>query len=223
MQQAKLRREVTGADEVQEISESAEEVAEIVPGLRAKKTSPKPVGDEMQEKDIARVLVSMGGEWWDEKNSITVAEYILRNLEEVIDAFDHRIYQRIAQETLELLRSKKPVQPQYFINHSDEAIAAEAIELLQIRHEMSPGWEERGIYLRSQKPPDANFSKDSQQALLRFKLRKILRLCDQNQKRLTDLSEKSDPTQMQTFLKVHQRLLQMRDELAKELGTVIIR
>lgn len=223
MQQSKQKRDAGGADAAADIALRFEEVQELEIDFKNKKASPKPVGDEIQEKDIARILVCAGSHLYDAERNITVAEYVLSNIEDVIDSFENQHFQRIIKECLSLLVDKKAISPQYFINHSDEKIAALSIDLLQAEFEMSIGWEERGIFLRTQKMPELNFGRDSQQALLRFKLRKIVRMCEENQERLRHLNEQSDATQMINMLKVQQRLTQMRDELARQLGVVVLR
>jgi DNA primase len=176
--------------------------------------------DEFQERDIARLLITYGGEVFDEENNISVAEYILANIQEVLDDFDSPAYLGIAQECLELLSKNQPVASQYFISHPDPNVSELAIDLIHSRHEYSPGWEEREIYLNTQKMPDLNFSKDSLSALQRFKLRKIMRLCEKNQQQL---KEEKDEAKLMRLMKVQARLNQMRNDLAKELGTVVLR
>lgn len=177
--------------------------------------------DEFQERDIVRLLVAFGGEMYDDEEKITVAEYILSNIQEVLEDFDNDQYQRIVLECLERVTSKQPLSMHYFISHSDSSISELAINLLQSPHEYSPGWEEKWeMYLRSQKKPENNFLKDSMSALLRFKLRKVMRLCEKNQQQL---KEEKDSAKLMRLLKVQAKLIEMRNELASQLGTVVLR
>lgn len=225
LKQNKTRRDARLPDQSAEIAKNAPgDFPETeFPEAPARAKRQKPVGDEFQERDIARILIAAGGSWFDEQKGVTVAEYILSNIEEIIDSFEHKIYQQVVKECLQLVVEKRPVSVQHFVNHADAGMVKLAVELLHDPHEYSEGWEQRGIYLRSQKMPESNFNKDSNQALLRFKLRKVVRLCDQNQVRIRSLKADSDPTQMMNLIKVQQRLLAMRDELAKQLGVVVLR
>lgn len=183
----------------------------------------RPTGHEFQERDIARILVAAGGKIYDEKENITVAEFILSNIEEVLEDFDNPMYQRIAKESHQLLVNEQTISPQYFISHEDKAISELAVDLLYSPYDYSPGWEERDLYLSSQKMPDENFTRDSVSALMQFKLRKIIRLCEKNQQRLKEVQSDADATQMMRLLKVQAKLNEMRNELAKQLGTVVFK
>lgn len=193
------------------------------PDIEPKTGAGRMTGDEFQEKDIARILIAAGAQHYDAADELTIAEYILSNIEDVIDEFDHDLYQRIARETLNRLLAQKPADRHFFLNHADQEIAKLAVDVLSTPYEYSENWENRWeIFLTTQKMPDENFLKDSDQALKRFKLRKIMRMCAQNQQKIKDLTAAGDHEQIITYLKVQQRLLDMRNELARELGTVVL-
>lgn len=195
-------------------------------GVGNLKTDNKPVisNIEFQERDIARILISGGSQLFDKEKNMTVAAYILSNIEEVIDDFDNKICEQIAKECRQLLGDKTPITAQYFINHKKTEISAFAIDLIHSPFEFSSGWKEIwDIELQTQPTPDQNFLKDSISALHRFKLKKIIRMCEKNQERLKEFNEKGDPSKMMKLLKMQQRLLAMRDELAKKLNTVVLK
>lgn len=177
-------------------------------------------GHEFQERDIARILVEAGGKIYDEKENLTIAEFVLGNIEDVLDDFDNPAYLRIAKEALQLVLDKKPINTQYFIGHNDQLISALAVDLLHSPFEYSPGWELHEMYLRSQKKPEENFNKDSVSALYQFKLRKIIRLEEKNQLQMKDLSS-DDMPQLMRLMKVQKRLREMRNEMMKQLGMVV--
>ena len=184
---------------------------------------PRATGHEFQERDIARILIAGGGKMYDEKEQITVAEFILSNIEEVLDDFDNAMYQRIAKECHQMLVSNQPISPQYFISHKDQTYSELAVDLLYSPFEYSPGWDERDLYLSSQKMPEENFTKDSVSALMQFKFRKIIRLCEKNQQRLKEAQTSDDVSQLMRLLKVQTKLNEMRNELAKQLGAVVLK
>lgn len=181
------------------------------------------IGDVFQEKDIARILVAGGNAVFDAADGTTVAQYILANITDVIEEFENDLYKKIASLSQELLANGEMVNPNFFIHHPDPEISRLAVNLITSPFEYSENWEKRwDIFLQTQKKPENNFPKDGEQALKRFKLRKIMRMCDQNQKRIQELAEAGDDVQLTTFLKVQQKLLEMRNSLAKELGTVVL-
>lgn len=184
---------------------------------------PHSTGHEFQERDIARILVASGGEIYDPQEGMTVAEFILSNIEEVLDDFDNPLYRRIATETRQLLLQKKTITTQYFLGHEDPAISELAIDLLHTPWEYSPGWEERDLYLSTQKMPEENFTQDSMSALMHFKLRKVIRLCEKNQQQMKELKDTADSSRLMQLMKVQTRLNEIRNNLATQLGTVVLK
>ena len=179
-------------------------------------------GDEFQEKDIIRILIAGGGAVFDEEENITVAQYILSNIEDVLDTFDFPLYGQVAKNCHQRLLANEPVDTAYFLNHMDEDIRQLAINMLSSPYEYSENWEKRwDIFLSSQKMPDENFASDSSQALKRFKLRKLNKMIRQNAEKIKQLFEQKSDDYM-AYLKLDQKLKGMRNELAEELGTVVL-
>ena len=88
-----------------------------------KKEEPKTSGDEMQEKDVVRVLIAGGSQKLDENENMTVAQYVIKNIEDVIDHFENAHYQLIVNEVVRLLKSKKAISTKHFTNHSDPKLS----------------------------------------------------------------------------------------------------
>ncbi len=202
--------------EAKQLSDSLE-----VPVAPAKESS--VIGDEFQEKDIIRILIAGGAELFDEEEKVTVAAYILSNIEDVIDDFDNANYQKLAKLAQEQLAAGKELSTQFFIQHPDPTIQQLAINLITSPYELSENWEKRfEITLQTQKSPELNFTLDSVQALKRFRLRKIVKMCQKNQEEIKRLSASGDVEKMMIHLKVQQKLIAIRNDLAGELGTVIL-
>jgi len=187
--------------------------------LTPPKRTEKPAGDTFQEKDIARILVEFGGEFYDKEQKITIAEYVLSNIEDVIDDFDNTKYKALVKECLDCLISKRKMTSQYFIAHQDTEMSSTAVDLLHSPYEFSPGWAENDIFLNTQKPPEENFLKDAEKSLKQFKRRKIDKTIAKNQARM---KVEKDPQKVMRYMKVHAKLIAMRNELAKELGAVVV-
>ena len=177
-----------------------------------------------QEKDIARILVVHGSEVFDIENNVTVAAFVMSNIEDVIQDFDNKLYQRIAQETAALLQKNTPLSIQYFLSHTHKEIQNFATTMLSSPYEYSENWEAKfNRPLETQKAPDLNFIRDAEQSLKRFKLRKVFKMMSHNEVLLRKAeSEKDDSTYMR-HLKIQMKLNDMKGQLAKELGTVIFK
>jgi hypothetical protein len=70
--------------------------------------------------------------------------------------------------------------------------------------------------------PDLNISKDMQQALLRFKLQKVMRMCEMNLARVKSASQAGDEDEMMRYMKIQQKLNETRNEIARLVGTVVL-
>lgn len=180
---------------------------------------PPTSGNEFQERDIIRVLITGGDQWFDEEDKLTVAGYVLSNIEDVIDEFDHPLYGKIAKDAYERLVDKKEVNSRYFINHPDEEIKRLSINMIHPEFDMSPGWMERHeIELQTQPDPDKNFNQDSIKSVQIFKLRKIIKLIEKNQERMKSTTDVEEQIKL---IKVAQHLIAIRNELGKEFGNIV--
>ncbi|MEL6865164.1 MAG: DNA primase [Bacteroidota bacterium] len=181
-----------------------------------------------QERDVIRLLIASGGEILKGEavgveGDLSVAAYILGNLEDVIDDFDNKQYEKVAKDCLNRLAEGATISQQYFLHHKDQSISQLAVELLHPEFDYSPNWVERwDIPLQTQPMPELNFTNDTIQSINLFKLRKIVKLCAENQERLKTAGESGNMEEMQKILMVQQKLLQIRQDLAKEFGGVVI-
>ena len=187
--------------------------------------SPLPVvGDAYQERDIARILITAGEKVFEEVGQVvTVAEYILMNIEDVLEEFDHPLYQRIVRESLQLVTEKKTVNAQVFFQHPDPEIRQLAINLSTSPYDLSENWALKWDVFLSQPHPEENHRKDAENLIKRFKLRKIKRFKDRNALKLKSLYAENAPGEaILECLTLQLRLKDIESQLAKDLGTVIL-
>jgi len=180
-------------------------------------------GDQFQEKDIVRILISGGEKWFDEADGITVADFVLANIGDVLDEFDSPVYQLIVKEAYDLLTKDQAVTSQFFIHHRDERVKKLTIDLLSSPYEYSENWAKRWeIFLQTQKMPEENFKEDALYSLRRFKLRKLERMIRRNKEKIKEAFENNSEEYL-IYLQVDQRLKEQRNQLAKDLGSVILK
>jgi DNA primase len=147
----------------------------------------------------------------------------LIDIEESLDSFDFPLYGRFAKEYHQMIVEGKPVDQHYFLNHENPQIAELTVNILSAPWEMSPNWEERfNNPLQNQPLPDLNFDSDARQALDRFKLRKLMKMCEINLVRIRAASEAGDMDTMMHYMRVQQKLNESRNELAARVGTVVL-
>jgi DNA primase len=177
-----------------------------------------------QERDIIRILILASEFIFDEEEDVKVSEFILSNIEDVINDFDDPLYSKVVKLCYNRFVNGDAINTALFVNNEDESISKLAFDLVQSPFEYSEGWANRWqIYLQTQKMPDDNFKPDSLQALLRFKLHKVTQMCEKNQARIEELSDQEDEiSNLMKLLKVQSKLNQIKKELADQLGTVIL-
>lgn len=187
---------------------------------------PRPgQASEYQERDIIRILISAGGQIFDKDNNMTIAHFMLANIEDVLDEFDNDLYQRVARICLDRTIENEPITPEFFIQHEESDIRRLSIDILQPEFEMSPNWiDKHDLPLRSQPMPDLNFNNDTLSAIYWFKIRKLEKLIDKNKVNLkAAIDEKKQDEEVMKCMKIHQKLMDIKKEIGEKLNTVVIR
>lgn len=183
-----------------------------------------PISDaNFLERDIARILVTAGHEIYDDTTKITVAQFIISNIEDVLNEFDSPVYQRIVSEAHKQIQSGEPIIAGLFLNHEDSHVRNFTSGMMTSPYEYSHNWEEKfNRPLETQLMPEKNFKLDSEQSVKRFKLSKFNKLCHMNKETIKKAEQAGDMVLLMKHLKIQQRLESMRNSLAKELNLVII-
>lgn len=200
--------------------------------------------DDLQEKEIARILLEHGNKKKDA--SQLIAEYILSEIPEE-DLIDNEVVVKLIHTYRDYLNRHHPIDKNFFIYSQDTALSALAVSLMQFPYEQSDHWKkelsqstgyQKALFqqdykgfLNAIKPGNEehlmSFLKmqedktmdEVESAISYLKLRKIKRMLLQNQ---ADL-EKADISQQPTLFQTHQHLKQMEMELSKKIGGVVIR
>ncbi len=200
--------------------------------------------EELQEKEIARVLLEHGNKNWNE--SLMVAEYVLSELPEE-ELIQSEVILKIIHEVKDHVQKRLPLDKNLFLYHPDSSISTLAVSLLHFPYEESHHWKselsqstgyQKQLFQQDYKDFMQMIKKESKDELDNFlntqkdtttdevesaisylKLRKIKKLLLQNQ---ADL-EHAEPQNQSTFMRTHQHLKEMEMGLTKKIGTVVIR
>jgi DNA primase len=169
--------------------------------------------DELQERNIARVLIEYGNKIY--KDDILVADYLFR---EGIDMelFDNK---EIVQ-LLELYRTKfnngEATLSNDFLYNSDLKIAAAVVSLIDFPHEVSANWLKKFEIKTISK--DELYLEDVESSIFYLQLRKIKRMIASNQNDMEHCTEEELPI----ILETHRILKEQEMELTKRVGMVIL-
>jgi len=200
--------------------------------------------DELQEREIARVLLEQGNKPW-EGGQLT-ADYIFSELPED-DLFENDTVLQILNEYRARLSHHEPIDKNVFIYHADNKLSTFAVSLFDFRYQQSPRWKsdknqaagyqerlfkqdyktfmrvvdkenpaELESYLKIEKDRS---HEEVLSAITYLKLKKVKKLLLQNQ---ADM-EKAPPQEQMTLFLTHHALKQMEMELTGRLGSVIVK
>jgi DNA primase len=202
--------------------------------------------DELQEREVARILLEYGIKKWDD--SKLVSEYIF---EEMVDEslIDNADVLKLIHAFKDILRSDAArATKNYFIYHEDKALSTLAVSLLNVPYDESDRWRsefsqnsgfQKQLFEQSYENFIRTLARDNEKDLMKFlkmdedrtneavesavlylKLRKIKRMLLENQ---VDLEKEHTPDEYRMLHQTHEHLKQMEMEMTKKLGTVILK
>ncbi|MEM8582794.1 MAG: DNA primase [Bacteroidota bacterium] len=189
---------------------------------------PPPMEEELhlghgwQERYLARLLMVDGHKIYEEEEDISVGHFVLANTQDLLQDFDDSRYLAVVDHLQSLHTAGQESPPlAYWLNHSEVAFKQMAVDFSVEPHQYSDRWQEKfGIYL-SQKHPEDNQVLNTTTFLHIFRKLKIDRKCRENAQKIQELAAAGDEAEVMIYLQLHQRLLELRNELADKLGTVV--
>ena len=186
---------------------------------QVKKAQEKP--SYFREREIIRILVQHG----DKKmltEEMTVAEYVVAEIGETFDGFEHSDYKAIVLFCKEMVGKSKPINYKVFSTHETDSFREIAQELVLSKYEMSPNWvAKKEMPLRSQPHPNENFRKDTMKEVKKLKLAWLKKIALQNTSKIKVVA-KDDVATMMKLLKTQQNINIAITDLTKELNQVIL-
>jgi len=200
--------------------------------------------DDLQEKEIARILLEHGMRTWEDEK--LVADYIF---EELLDEslIDNPSVLQLIQFYRELRQEKTtPISRSDFVYHAEKEISRFAVSLLQSPYEESPRWRNSATshsgfqprlfeqayadvvkLIQSENPEDLQkyllmeedkSLEEVQSAISYLKLRKIKRMILENQQ---DMEKEHNPDEFRILHQTHLHLKQMEISLTQSMGSAV--
>ncbi|HVX50376.1 MAG TPA: DNA primase [Chitinophagaceae bacterium] len=172
-------------------------------------------GDDLQEKNILRILLDYGLNPWDEQT--TIAQYVFSELEQF--DFNNAEYEFLFNEYRRQYEAGLEPTVKTLLYSEDKRIRDLAIAATTMfAFELSARWDEKleNMNINNQD----NSLRDVALSISFFKLKKIKGMFEQNQR---DMERSKDLQEQYRLVEVHKHLKGIEIELTKQLGSVIIK
>ena len=169
--------------------------------------------DEPFERNVLRVLLEHGLKKFDEEQ--TMADYIFDELDQFV--FDNKQLDDLFSEYKSQYRKGLQPNSKSFLYHQNNETRNLVISLTVSQHELSTKWDEKieGLNIANK---DVS-QQDVVMSVNYFKLRKIKKMFEENQRDMEQASGK----ELEKLIGIHQDLKTVEREITKQLGTVIIK
>ncbi|WP_116105462.1 DNA primase [Lewinella sp. IMCC34191] len=188
------------------------------------KQTPAPIlGHGFQEKYLLHLLVRDGHKLYDDSSSTSIATYLTTNVADLLGDFDSDAYRELLQTVIAYLKNHQSAPaPDWYSNHEDIRWKELSVDAVATPYTYSPNWREKyGLHL-SQKMPEENHRLTAEIFLRIFRMEKIERKCRQNAALVARYEKEGNFSKLKTHLKVQMKLDEMRLDLARALGTVVL-
>jgi DNA primase len=200
--------------------------------------------DELQEKEVARMLLEHGTKKWDDTR--LVAEYIFEEMVDETLVDNKEVLQLIAAFKNIFHSNRGTVSTNYFVYHPDQRISSFSVSLLNFPYEESEHWKkefsqstgyqpllfeksyedfmqtvakENGPQLMQYLKMDEDRTNEAVESAVSYlKLRKIKRMLLENQ---LDMEKIHTPEEYQVLYQTHEHLKKMEIQLTRKIGAVI--
>ena len=170
--------------------------------------------DDLQEKNVLRVLLEYGLLPWDAEK--TMADYIFEELD--FFHFDNPELEHMLEVYREQYQNGLQPSGKSLLYHHDAAIRQIVTNIDIQPYELSPNWDKKieglNITNRDTSRQDVLMSTNY------FKLRKIKKMFEENQR---DMEKATQFDEQLSLIKIHQDLKQEEQKITDLLGTVILK
>jgi len=173
------------------------------------------VYSEYEEREIIYFLLKFGNEHLriqEENEEPTVAEFIIREIQNDNLEFENLLYKRVFEDTLNLIDKQIQLEEKYFIYHEDKKIQDLAVDIYSSRYELSKVWKRKETYIEL---PGENLGMEVPKALLAYKNRIVTKAIKDIQKKIEKDTSYENISGLQ---KQYMNLKEVQKLISKKLG-----
>jgi DNA primase len=177
------------------------------------------VYSEVEEREIIYFLLKFGNQKLhirgEEHTEISVAHYIIREIQNDELEFTNLIYKQIFEDVKDLIEHGSEVSERFFIYHDQAGVRELAVDIFTSRYELSKVWKRKEAYVEL---PGENLGFEVPKSLLSYKMMVIETALSQLRKDLEVNEKKKDIEALNQVILRIQSLERIRRELSIGLG-----
>jgi DNA primase len=212
-QEQRWRREQSGQNyrQVQPVTELPRQP--VVPGFV------ENVFSEVEEREIIYFLLKFGNAILhmsdEEHTEISVAHYIIREIQNDELEFTNLIYKQIFEDVKDLIERSEEVAERHFVYHEHAGVRELAVDIFTSRYELSKVWKRKEAYVEL---PGENLGFEVPKTLLSYKMMVVEKALSQLRSTLESTEKNSDIEALNQVIMRIQSLEGIKRELSVGLG-----
>ncbi|MEJ2596675.1 MAG: hypothetical protein P8100_16490, partial [bacterium] len=177
------------------------------------------VYSEVEEREIIYFLLKFGNQVLqlssEENAEISVAQYIIREIQNDELEFTNLVYQKVFEDVKSLIEKGEEVTERHFIYHDQEAVRELAVDIYTSRYELSKVWKRKEAYVEL---PGENLGLEVPKSLLSYKMTVVEKALSDLRKQLENTEKNADIEDLHQLMVRLRSLEQVKRELSLGLG-----
>jgi DNA primase len=177
------------------------------------------VYSEVEEREIIYFLLKFGNQKLhlstEELAEISVAQYIIREIQNDELEFNNLVYKQIFEDVKDLMERGEEVAERYFIFHEHPGVRELAVDIFTSRYELSKVWKRKEAYVEL---PGENLGFEVPKSLLSYKMMVVEKALSQLRKEVEESEKKQDIESLNQVILRIQSLEKIKRELSIGLG-----
>jgi DNA primase len=174
---------------------------------------------EVEEREIIYFLLKFGNQHLhlssEENVEISVAQYIIREIQNDDLEFTNLIYKQIFEDVKDIIERGDPITERHFIYHDHPGVRDLAVDIYTSRYELSKVWKRKEAYVEL---PGENLGFEVPKSLLSYKMMVVEKALSGLRSELETTEKNLDMEGLQELLMRLRSLEQVKRELSVGLG-----
>ncbi len=219
MQEQKWRREQSVRREEARRRDSGEPPQTTVPQQPLVPGFVENVFSEIEEREIIYFLLKFGNHMLhlssEENTEISVAQYIIREIQNDELEFTNLIYKQIFEDVNNINERGETVDEKYFVYHDHAGVRELAVDIYTSRYELSKVWKRKEAHVEM---PGENLGFEVPKSLLSYKMMVIEKALSLLRKELETVEQNKNLEELNNLIVRIQSLNQVKKALSDGLG-----